>query len=104
MSAGRCSGCGLENKSCRVIRSHINTCPEYVALYRDPETRPLALDPEDEYVKHQAYLKSPEGQAEKDERRAARSAEHRDITNARNAAAAEQWGGTQAPAGVDSGS
>lgn len=49
----------------------MNTCPAAVEMFRDPEQRPFVLDPEDEFRRWHAWLKSPEGeaftQAEKDE-------------------------------------
>jgi hypothetical protein len=93
MSRGRCSGCGAENASCKKIRTHVNTCPEYISLFKsEPEK---CLDPEDEYRRHQQFLKTDDAQVAKDE---ARQTKH-DAYRANNAAkieqAKERWkGGT----------
>lgn len=47
MSAGRCSGCGKNDKSCKVVRQHIRTCPKYAELLRTAPGK--ALEPEEEY-------------------------------------------------------
>jgi hypothetical protein len=49
VSAGRCSGCGFEDVSCRKVKTHVLTCSVYLALYRSDPDR--CLSPEVAYVK-----------------------------------------------------
>jgi hypothetical protein len=56
---GRCAGCGLENKSCKVIKSHIMTCPDYKKLWQtDPDK---ALEPEDCFKQHKLEMDASKG-------------------------------------------
>lgn len=67
MAPGRCAGCGLSNSSCRPIRAHVETCPDYLDLYREDPARALA--PEAEYRRWKAEDDSPEArQAARDVR------------------------------------
>lgn len=50
MSAGRCAGCGFTNSSCKLVRSHVMNCEEYLALWRDSPDK--ALSPEDEFARY----------------------------------------------------
>lgn len=58
MSAGRCSGCGDTNRSCKVIREHIRRCEQYRKLLEtDPDK---ALEPEEDYRSWSARDKTDE--------------------------------------------
>lgn len=89
MSRGRCSGCGLEDASCSKIRTHVMSCPQYVALFQSEPQR--CLDPEDEYVQHKAWLGSEEGQAAREERREVVTQAARAAGEKRVAAARSRW-------------
>jgi hypothetical protein len=45
---GRCSGCG-RIAPCKVISEHVESCPEFAALFRRAPAQ--ALDPEAEYLR-----------------------------------------------------
>jgi hypothetical protein len=50
MSAGRCAGCGKTDPSCKKIKTHVMSCPDFIELYKqNPEA---ALDPEAEFTRH----------------------------------------------------
>lgn len=91
MSRGRCPGCGFEDASCKKVRNHMNTCAEVVALY---QSNPSAvIDPEDEFVRHKAYLESPEHLAEKEARRLAVRQGHIESARARQERQKARWSG-----------
>ncbi len=58
MSAGRCSGCGEVNRSCKVVREHIRSCPDYRQLLSTAPEK--ALEPEAEYDRWAARDKTEE--------------------------------------------
>jgi hypothetical protein len=89
MSRGRCSGCGFENVSCKVVKTHVRTCPDYVALFK--ENPDAALDPEEEYRKHREAHDSEEGEAARDERQQDRAAEFRSNAEAILQRQRERW-------------
>lgn len=93
MSRGRCPGCGYEDASCKKVRSHMNTCPSVVELYRSsPES---VIDPEDEFVRHKAYLDSPEAQAEKEAARAEKRQGYIDSARIRQERQKARWSGSK---------
>jgi hypothetical protein len=77
VSAGRCPGCGYEDASCRVVRSHMHGCSEVAVLFRERTTRALVIDPEDEYRRYREWLDSPEGQEFKAAERSVRDKAYR---------------------------
>jgi hypothetical protein len=91
MSAGRCSGCGFENRSCKVVTAHINAgCDQYTQKFiEDPSS---VREPEDEYRAHQEWLKSPEGQMAKEEETEGKRREHLSRQEARRAVEQQRWG------------
>ncbi len=64
MSAGRCSGCGDVNRSCKVIREHIRTCGKYRELLSIAPD--MALEPEKDYRQWQARDKTEERMERRD--------------------------------------
>jgi len=61
MSHGRCAGCGKTSPSCKIIKTHIMTCPDYVSLFKEDASR--ALQPEEEYVRWSEEENNPEARA-----------------------------------------
>lgn len=76
MTAGRCSGCGYTDASCKKVRSHVMLCPDYKKLFLDEPDK--ALDPEVEFARFKEWEESEEGQAAKETARS----EKRDIRHA----------------------
>lgn len=76
MSRGRCAGCGYEDASCKKVRSHVQSCPEFVTLFKEHPER--AIDPEDEYVRWKDHTESFEYQMAKDEAKTALYAKYRE--------------------------
>lgn len=93
MSRGRCPGCGAENASCKVIRSHMMTCEDVQELYRTDPAR--VVDPEVEYRRYAEWKKSPEGQAAKAERNASRAENFRSTAEAILERQRQRWGGSE---------
>lgn len=77
------------------MRGHIMSCPDFHELYQADPAK--ALDPEDEYVRYQEWLKSDEGQAAMDEKAADKSEGYR--KNAERILDRERarWGGKPLP-------
>ena len=99
MSAGRCSGCGLEDRSCKKIGTHIHTCSSFLELFRsDPDK---ALEPEEEYRRYHAWLKTEEGQEFLDDQRADRIDAYREEGEERLERHRERWGGRDQKAPLD---
>lgn len=86
MTAGRCAGCGKVSNSCSQIRTHVLSCPDYIALYKADSAK--ALDPEAELIRFNAEENSDEARAEaKGERLTRRFAE----LDARRIEQTERW-------------
>lgn len=98
MSAGRCSGCGKEDKSCKVISSHILSCPQYREKFL--EDSDSVREPEDEYRRHQEYLQTDEGIMEREEQREANHLAYKDKAEAKIARSRERWSGDAAQVDV----
>lgn len=76
----------------------MGSCLEYIALWNT--TPELCLDPEDEYVKHQAYLKSDAALDAKEEAKDAKHAGYRESNAAKLETARQRWqGGTKFTSG-----
>lgn len=95
MSRGKCSGCGLENASCAKIRTHINTCPDYVKLFHEAPEK--CLDPEDEMVQFAAYRDSDEGQLEIAEAKEKKYLGYKETAEQRHVISRARWSGGEAP-------
>lgn len=68
MTAGRCAGCGYTNSSCKTVRAHVLSCPEYRKVWQTDRAR--ALDPEAEWTRWTQEEGSPEAkEAERDRTR-----------------------------------
>jgi hypothetical protein len=73
MAKGRCAGCGKTDSSCKVMDSHVVTCPDFIRVYRENPAK--ALNPREEFDRWNAEENSPEARAEaKDLRLTARFA------------------------------
>lgn len=73
MAQGRCAGCGKTGTSCKGMKNHIMSCPEYIQLYQKDPSK--ALEPGPEFARWQREENSEEARAEaKDKRLAARFA------------------------------
>lgn len=62
MSPGRCAGCGKTHQSCKVIRTHTMSCPDYLKLFKESPEK--ALDPEAEHRRWNEEENSDEARAE----------------------------------------
>lgn len=61
MTAGRCAGCGVMDNSCKKIKSHVLTCPDYLEVFKSDPAK--ALPPEEEWVRWQNEDNSDEARA-----------------------------------------
>lgn len=95
MSRGKCAGCAIEDSSCKVVKNHTLTCPEFIELYRTDPAR--ALDPEDEYRRHLEWLRSEEGQEAATERAVKTAAHNRETAERILQRDRERWGGKAVP-------
>jgi len=67
MTAGRCAGCGATDNSCKKIKAHVTTCPDFLALFKTDPSK--ALPPEAEYTRWKEEDNTEEQRAiEKDKR------------------------------------
>jgi hypothetical protein len=91
MTWGRCSGCGQEDASCKKIRNHAASCPEFLELFRRQPER--AIDPEAEWARHH----SPDGEAqrldEREDRRAATKTRLQALAADRQSRSRDRWAG-----------
>lgn len=67
MARGRCAGCGQEDASAKKIERHINTCPQYLDLWRTDPDR--ALSPTAEAERWSEVKESDDYDLAKHERR-----------------------------------
>lgn len=95
MSAGRCI-CGKEDKSCKVIRNHMNSCAEVGRSFAEGRSAEVK-DPEVLYREHRDYLASDEGQAVKAERREENGLRYRRESEAKIDASRARFAGDSTP-------
>lgn len=91
MSRGRCAGCGYEDASCKKVRTHVNTCPEFLVLYKTEPAR--AIDPEDEFVRFKALTETFEYQEARDEEKSAKHAKYREDAERKLAVSKDRFAG-----------
>jgi hypothetical protein len=89
---GRCPGCGYEDASCKVVRSHMNECLDVAVMFRDPARRSLVIDPEDEYRRYRQWLSSEEGEEFKAAERSVRDKAYRATFEAKIGRERERFG------------
>jgi ABC-type uncharacterized transport system YnjBCD substrate-binding protein len=91
MGAGRCSGCGFEDRSSKIVIAHINAgCEAYTKQFISIPSS--VRDPEEEYRAHQEWLRSPEGQVVKEEQVAEKRQAHLAKQEAKRAVEQKRWG------------
>lgn len=62
MPTGRCAGCGY-NGSCKKVKAHILTCPDYLKLFRELPER--CLEPAAEHARYKTEEDTSEARAER---------------------------------------
>jgi hypothetical protein len=89
MTAGRCAGCGFENASCKIVKTHVASCNDFRDLWK--ANKEAALDPEAEYTRHRMQMSST-----KEERRDVRIAGLRKEDKARLSTQQDRWSSSSA--------
>lgn len=90
MTRGRCAGCGKEDASCKKIKTHIASCPEYLELWTTDPDR--ALDPEEEFLRWKAHVESDDYIMAKEEATSAKYAGYRREAELKIARSKTRWG------------